>query len=293
MKHNFKIGDRVKIRLWDDMAKEFGTDWSGDIKCKPYFVKAMKHLCGRTATIMCVEHEDFTTKVRLKFDDNSGGIAWQYSTDMITPLVANKKIIITTDGKTTTAKMYNDKEIIKTATARCSSDDEFDFETGANIAFDRLMFNFKVGDKVKIIGNRSFGHAFKLGDLVTIINVDCDGDLVCENSVLTMRQIVSPCDVVRVVEPKNSEIKIGDRVMITNTGYLHTTYCDWVCNHINDKRAITKYNYNRTPTDLTNEYTVIAIAPHGDCKSKTLAYIECDHTFGGCYLIDIKGLKKC
>lgn len=50
----------------------------------------------------------------------------------------NQKIVITADGMSTTAKLYDGKTVIKTATAKCSPDDTFDFETGARIAFDRL-----------------------------------------------------------------------------------------------------------------------------------------------------------
>lgn len=53
-----------------------------------------------------------------------------------------QKIVITTDGvKTTTAKLYEGKQVIKTAVAECSPDDEFDFTTGANVAFNRLITN--------------------------------------------------------------------------------------------------------------------------------------------------------
>lgn len=51
---------------------------------------------------------------------------------------SNHKIVISTDGKTTTAKMYDGKTVTKTATAKCSPDDKFDFVTGAKIAFERL-----------------------------------------------------------------------------------------------------------------------------------------------------------
>lgn len=47
----FKVGDRVRIRQWDDMAKEFGTDSFGNIKCCNCFFKGMKNLCGKKATI--------------------------------------------------------------------------------------------------------------------------------------------------------------------------------------------------------------------------------------------------
>lgn len=50
-----------------------------------------------------------------------------------------KKIVITTDGKTTTAKMYDGKSCIKVSESRCCPSDAFDFQTGAEIAFNRLF----------------------------------------------------------------------------------------------------------------------------------------------------------
>lgn len=50
----------------------------------------------------------------------------------------NQKIVITHDGKTTTAKLYDGKQVIKTAKAKCNPSDEFDFNVGASIAFARL-----------------------------------------------------------------------------------------------------------------------------------------------------------
>lgn len=52
---------------------------------------------------------------------------------------STKKIVITTDGKTTTAKMYDGKSCIKVSEARCCPSDAFDFQTGAEIAFNRLF----------------------------------------------------------------------------------------------------------------------------------------------------------
>lgn len=50
----------------------------------------------------------------------------------------DQKIVITHDGKTTIAKLFDNKQVIKTAIARCNSADEFDFNVGASIAFERL-----------------------------------------------------------------------------------------------------------------------------------------------------------
>lgn len=52
---------------------------------------------------------------------------------------SGKKIVIHTDGKKTIAELYEGDKVIKTKIAKCNDDDEFDFETGAKIAFDRLL----------------------------------------------------------------------------------------------------------------------------------------------------------
>lgn len=48
---NFKAGDKVRIRPWEDMEKEFGLDESGDIKCKYTFTLEMKKYCGTEFTL--------------------------------------------------------------------------------------------------------------------------------------------------------------------------------------------------------------------------------------------------
>ena len=75
----FKVGDRVRIRQWEDLEKEFGTDSDGDIRVRANFVKGMRHLCGRTAIIT----EIYGQGVKLDFDNKTGDIDWGYTTDMI------------------------------------------------------------------------------------------------------------------------------------------------------------------------------------------------------------------
>lgn len=70
----------------------------------------------------------------------------------------DQKIVITTDGTTTTAKMYHGKTVAKAVESKCNPDDRFDFETGAKLAFNRLLGadvpedngGFKAGDVVRI-----------------------------------------------------------------------------------------------------------------------------------------------
>lgn len=50
---DFKVGDVVRIRQWDDMLNEYGKTDDGRIQCNMFtaFIPAMKYLCGRVFTI--------------------------------------------------------------------------------------------------------------------------------------------------------------------------------------------------------------------------------------------------
>lgn len=51
----------------------------------------------------------------------------------------SQKVVITTDGVTTLARLFDGKQVIRSAEARCAPGDTFDFAVGANLAYDRLM----------------------------------------------------------------------------------------------------------------------------------------------------------
>lgn len=132
----YKIGDRVRVRQWDEMEKEFGLDPKGDISCDLIFVKDMREYCGKVFTV----RNAFSQIYHLDGCETNFGFWWGFSDDMLEP-VDNKKIVITTDGKTTLARLYEGKKVVKTAKAKCSPDDEFDFIAGAELAFERLTQN--------------------------------------------------------------------------------------------------------------------------------------------------------
>ena len=75
----FKVGDRVRIKTWEQMEKEFGVEFSW-IACKCRFNSEMRHLCGRTATISDIN--DYKVKLT-DWSDDTGGLYWTISTDMI------------------------------------------------------------------------------------------------------------------------------------------------------------------------------------------------------------------
>lgn len=79
---SFKVGQRVRIKSWDIMEKEYSLDSIGDIKCRSCFAKHMKPLCGRLATIETISGYSIT----LKYWSDSSHTGWGFSTDMIEPL---------------------------------------------------------------------------------------------------------------------------------------------------------------------------------------------------------------
>jgi hypothetical protein len=126
----FKIGDRVKTH---------GSEWGFDIE-------------GKTGTAICYPSLwdigiEFDTPIRDKdgtLGHNASGKGKAghclYVNDSQCELLlkCDTKIVITTDGTETLARLYEDGKVVKSATAKCSPKDEFDFSIGARLAFDRL-----------------------------------------------------------------------------------------------------------------------------------------------------------
>lgn len=50
----YKVGDWVRIRQWDDMEAEYGLDEYGNILIPLIFTDAMREYCGRWGKITCV-----------------------------------------------------------------------------------------------------------------------------------------------------------------------------------------------------------------------------------------------
>ena len=92
--HEFKVGDRVKFKSWDEMEKEFGADRD----CYLYvgFSKEMKHLCNTYATIEKI-YDDF--HVELDNFTANGDIFWDYNLDMLKPATDEPRWAFTDDEK--------------------------------------------------------------------------------------------------------------------------------------------------------------------------------------------------
>lgn len=59
----YKVGDRVRIRKWNDMLNEFGLTTEDEIDCNGvYFVGEMREYCGKVVTISkthCGYHDGY------------------------------------------------------------------------------------------------------------------------------------------------------------------------------------------------------------------------------------------
>ena len=108
-------------------------------------------------------------------------------------LYDDPKIVITTDGNKTLARLYENNEVVRTAEAKCSPN----FETGAKLAFERLMekkdgfvpylkdettgvFYGKLGTPTKM--KDITGEPLFVGDVVELIS---KGSRICGNKYIT------------------------------------------------------------------------------------------------------------
>ena len=84
----FKVGDKVKIKSWEQMFREYAHNSSSDdISYISYislpvsgFSREMKHLCGETAIIEDIRDDG---RVWLKFFNKDFGTGWDYSIYML------------------------------------------------------------------------------------------------------------------------------------------------------------------------------------------------------------------
>ena len=160
----YKVGDKVRIV----------SKW-GEGCCQNPNRKMDKWL----GKVMTVRYAGITLYRMVEdTEDNEWG-GWVWTENCIAGLACENKIVITSDGEKTLARLYDGNKVIKTATAKCSHDDKFSFETGAKIAFERLFdseekeeqkyFNGKV-----VCVNKYAG--FTVGKIYKFVNGQCFDD---------------------------------------------------------------------------------------------------------------------
>lgn len=132
----FKIGDKVKTH------SERGRGVNGVA-----YVSSMDGYSGVIARIEDINGTNDNGVEKWFYRLENTPFYWHES--LLEAVKNENKIVITMDGTTTRAAMYDGHKLIREAKAICSKDDTFDFETGAKIAFERLTAKPAVKAKPK------------------------------------------------------------------------------------------------------------------------------------------------
>lgn len=196
-----------------------------------------------------------------------------------------------------------DKSTGEKAEAKCNPADEFDFRTGAKLAFNRLMGEdvkpddvrevkrkAKVGEYVKIVYAMPCFIPYKNGDIFKVNCVTASG-CICkiseENVGLWHKEYVVLENYKPEKEPeKKDEICVGDTVKVTDSGKQYRAYGKW--SGLNGYKQNFVYG---SAVSTEDKYKVLAIKKHDDYYTKTLALIQNPKTTQ-VFIINIKGLKK-
>lgn len=126
--YKFKVGDKV-----------IGNEHADDIYFKT--VKGWVGIVTENDPKKC----DYGDDIRVRAIDEPDGANFSVKSVYFDLYEEPKtqKIVITTDGKTTMAVLYDGKKRIKEAKATCAPTDTFDFGIGSALAIERLMGNPK------------------------------------------------------------------------------------------------------------------------------------------------------
>lgn len=146
----FKVGDRVKVvgagKVYDTYEKWFQEyapslleEWrQGRHYGAGYSTRSLE---GRVLVVG--QHLDrwrYRTLYLVRATDLSLFLIDERGIELVErPSHKATKIVITADGKTTLARLYEGKTVIASAEAKCAPSDTFDFAIGAKLAFERLM----------------------------------------------------------------------------------------------------------------------------------------------------------
>lgn len=288
-KHKFKVGDRVKV--------------------KKDIVTLNRRTVGKCGTVKELLTDNYCS---VEFDEFVGGHdcngfakeghEWNHAEDALDLVkTQNETIVIYRKDNKVVAL---DKSTGEKAEAKCNPADEFDFRTGAKLAFNRLMGEdvnsdngvrevkrkAKVGEYIKIVDAKPFLIPYENGEIFRVIgvkNATCE----VENSVKRFcawhREYVVLENYKPEKEPeKKDEICVGDTVKVTDTGKQYNLYGTW--------SGLLGYEQNfvrGSDVSKDDEYKVLRIKKHDYMSKRTLALIQNPKTTQ-VFIININGIKK-
>ena len=148
----FEKGDIIQFKSWDEMVKQYGTDYDGDIKCRDSFTRMMRAECKWDKKYVISRfkgtplHPNSKVFIEVTKPDSFFD-SFHVSVDMVKlvdRLSSNTKkkieILISSDNaKYTNATLKVNGVVVNTAIAKCAPEDVFDIKEGARIAIERVM----------------------------------------------------------------------------------------------------------------------------------------------------------
>lgn len=199
-----------------------------------------------------------------------------------------------------------DKSTGEKAEAKCNPADEFDFRTGAKLAFNRLMGEdvkidngvrevkrkAKVGEYVKIVDAHPYLIPYKNGDIFKVISTSKPGVVIEKDGTpvtsawhreYVVLENYKPEE--KAQEENENEIHVGDMVEVTHRGHCYSIYDTW--------SGLGNYRQNFVYEASVEDgmvAKVLNIAKH-DEMSRKLVLIQNPKTTQ-VFIIDIKGIKK-
>lgn len=232
VKRKFKVGDRVKV--------------------KKDIVTLNRRTVGKCGTVKELLTDNYCS---VEFDEFVGGHdcngfakeghGWNHAEDALDLVkTQNETIVIYRNDNKVVAL---DKSTGEKAEAKCNPADEFDFRTGAKLAFNRLMGEdvkpdngvrevkrkAKVGEYIKIVDAKPFLIPYENGEIFRVIGVKnstCDVENSVKRCFVWHREYV----VLENYKPEekaqkddDSEIRVGDMVEVTRSGGCYSTYDTW------------------------------------------------------------------
>lgn len=199
-----------------------------------------------------------------------------------------------------------DKSTGEKAEAKCNPADEFDFRTGAKLAFNRLMGEdvkpdngvrevkrkAKVGEYIKIIDAKPLLISYENGEIFRVIGI---GNVGCK-----VKNSVKSCYVwheeyvvlenykpeEKVQEQNDNEIHVGDMVEVARSGGCYSMYDTW--------SGLGSYRQNFVKGVFVEDgmvTKVLNIAKHDRMHNIRLALIQNPKT-SQVFIINIDGIKK-
>lgn len=276
-KHKFKVGDRYKSGYFadNDAVIEITEISGGTVFYKDVVVESigLKHF--QIGSIFSAALEKVDTTIVIYRNDN--------------------KVIAL------------DKSTGEKAEANCNPADEFDFRTGAKLAFNRLMGEdvkpdngvrevkrkAKVGEYIKIVDAHPYLIPYKNGDIFKVISTSKPGVVIEKDGTpvtsawhreYVVLENYKPEE--KVQEQNDNEIHVGDMVEVARSGGCYSMYDTW--------SGLGSYRQNFVKGVFVEDgmvAKVLNIAKHDRMHNFRLALIQNPKTTQ-VFIINIDGIKK-